>query len=250
MQKFVYRFMREQVIKLVREGHTLKSCALELNMSRSKLYRLLDKWNITKKSIQFNEKFFESIDCESKAYWLGFIMADGCVSMTQHPKVQIKLHGKDEQHLIKWHKAIRSCNKLSTIEGKHKQSTHYSQKMCHDLIRLGCIPNKSLLLEFPCIPNHLNHHFIRGYFDGDGCVCFSNNRKISFVGTKIFLETLRKKLNAKGYFSTAGRAFHWGVHGNVITKKIIDYMYADATIWLDRKEEICHGPLRLRVPCL
>lgn len=235
--------MKEQVINLVRSGYTLKECAVSLNMSRSKLYRLLSQWQITKKDIQFNESFFQEINTEDKAYWLGFIMADGCVSMTQSPKIQIKLHPKDENHLIKWHKAINSCNKLSTIVGKFKQSTHYSKKMCNDLIKLGCVPNKSLLLEFPKILPCLEPHLIRGYFDGDGCVTFSKYRKISFIGTKSFLQTIRKILGMNGYLGTAGRAYFWGVHGTKVTQKIIDYMYGNATVYLDRKKEKCYGDL-------
>lgn len=240
LRKFCISGMKDQVIHMIRDGHTIKECASSLNISRNKLYRLMSQWKITKKKVQFNEDFFENIDGEPQAYWLGFLMADGCVSLTQSPKVQIKLHPQDEGHLIKWHESIGSCAKLSTINNKYKQSAHYSNKMCQDLIRHGCIPNKSLLLKFPNIPKELLNHFIRGYFDGDGCITFSNNRKISFVGTKEFLEELRGVLNAKGHFSVTGRAFDWGVHGNKITQRIIDYMYKNATIWLDRKKEKCH----------
>ncbi|MHA2281527.1 MAG: hypothetical protein ACXAC5_11790 [Promethearchaeota archaeon] len=243
--------MKKQIIHLIRNGYTIKECALDLDISRSKLYRLLDQWQLTKKDIQFNESFFEEINTEEKAYWLGFIMADGCVSVTQYPKVQIKLHIKDELHLIKWHKSIRSCNKLSTIVGKFKQSTHYSSKMCNDLIELGCVPNKSLLLKFPKLQEDLQHHLIRGYFDGDGCVSFSTNRKIGFIGTKQFLISVHdilqqnECLRTNGWWGVAGQAFRWEVHGNKITQRVIDYMYNNATIYLDRKKERCHDSLRL-----
>lgn len=72
---------------------------------------------------------------------------------------------------------------------------------------------------------------------------WNKNKQFTKVSSRNFLNVLRDIFQAKGYFSTAGRAFHWGVHGNIITQKIIDYMYKDATIWLDRKKETCHALL-------
>lgn len=63
--------------------------------------------------------------------------------------------------------------------------------MCNDLISHGCVPNKSLILKPPKIDNELINHFIRGYFDGDGCVSFNSKTKVYAVcilGTKEILE--------------------------------------------------------------
>jgi len=42
--------------------------------------------------------------------------------------------------------------------------------MFSDLLMLGLQPNKSLIMELPNIPKNYFNFFLRGYFDGDGCV--------------------------------------------------------------------------------
>jgi intein/homing endonuclease len=66
------------------------------------------------------------------------------------------------------------------------------------LNNLGCVPNKSKILEFPFIfkNSNLTRHFIRGYFDGDGCISYAiiNNKvqpRVSLLGTKSFLTTIK-----------------------------------------------------------
>ena len=65
--------------------------------------------------------------------------------------------------------------------------------MFNDLIKQGCVPNKSLILTFPNkyqVPKNLINHFIRGYFDGDGSIYeYSKTHagSISFIGTESVL---------------------------------------------------------------
>lgn len=88
-----------------------------------------------------------------------------------------------------------------------------SDKMFNDLCSHGCVPNKSLVLTFPKdIPENLIHHFIRGYFDGDGSVfilnhkwiknpktnpvvCYRETLGVGFNGTKEFLSGLNTNFN-------------------------------------------------------
>lgn len=79
-----------------------------------------------------------------------------------------------------------------------------SKKVFHDLLKLGLTPRKSLTIKFPNdIPNKYFGHFIRGYFDGDGCVTIKRGvgkygqpilKGIAIIftsGSKLFLEGLR-----------------------------------------------------------
>ncbi len=116
--------------------------------------------------------------------------------------------------------------------------------MCQDLHNLGCLQNKSLTLKFPtCVPENLLHHFIRGYFDGDGWVSESKGyrRIVGFVSSVSFIETLRqificlphsidKRRQKQGILSVHYRSkktFAWWYK----------YMYADATVFLKRKKD-------------
>jgi len=193
--------------------------------------------------------FFETIETQPKAYWLGFIMADGCVSRTQGDKVQIKLHQKDVGHLRKWHQAIRCSNKICTIQPHYKQSSVYSTQMCDDLEKHGCTQRKSLTLQYPDIPFDLHRHFVRGYFDGDGSIGVhkTGQARICIVGTVDFLEVMKvilctdNKLNT----STSSKSVSLQFNGNKKVKTICEWLYAGSTISLDRKREVYHSIIRL-----
>ncbi len=228
----------------IRRGKTITAIASEHGVSRSTIHTRLKTNGLNHQRLKFNHDFFENIDCEEKAYWLGFIMADGCVSLTQSPKVTIKLHQKDEQHLTAWHKALGSCLKIHYF-GNTVYSTHYSDKMCQDLIGLGCIPKKSLTLKFPVLREDLIRHFIRGYFDGDGCI-FKSRRgqlRIIFLGTRIFLNLLKIWLKCSSNIKphNNGRICRLEIHGNKKATKIAKLMYENATIALNRKLEVYHS---------
>eukprot|EP01084_Bolivina_argentea_P127341 225226_1 len=131
---------------------------------------------------QCNSSFFKSWN-PSMAYWLGFLFADGNVHHTHSNSViQLALKCIDYEHVAKLKKALNSTYKL----GFHKTNfqtcatSHqiYDKSLALDLINLGCIPKKSLTLEWPQnIPDPYIHHFVRGYFDGDGSIYFNKQAK-------------------------------------------------------------------------
>ena len=156
---------------------------------------------------KFNEHIFDVIDDEEKAYWLGFIFADGYISNSGN-KFELSLKVSDMSHLEKFNLFMEgnknkvkinkvTCGKVIcercrwSISNKHLRET---------LISLGCVPNKSLILKFPdksiFSDESLIRHFIRGYVDGDGCLSWRNKEhtipSISILGTEHFLEGCKK----------------------------------------------------------
>lgn len=212
---------------------------------------------------EYDETYFEIIDSEEKAYWLGFIYADGCISQIFNKNtgalksrtLEITLAEVDRDHLAMFAKSIKSdvtpTLKNVTLNGINYASYRlqvYNKKICQDLINLGCHPAKSLTLEFPeedIVPSEFRSHFVRGYFDGDGCV--STDMKwsyiVNFVGTKDILDGIRvdayEKMNLSMIEpSGKGNALQvsWGGFYNL--KRWYEYLYRDATIFLDRKHDI------------
>ena len=71
-----------------------------------------------------------------------------------------------------------------------------SVKFGNDLEKHGCVPNKSFILRRPNIEEGLIRHFVRGYFDGDGCVSFNkelDNYIYTILGTKDILSFIQEK---------------------------------------------------------
>lgn len=117
-----------------------------------------------------------------------------------------------------------------------------SKQIGKDLVNLGITPNKSLTLDinFNMIPNELIHHFIRGYFDGDGSISHTDQDgiirwQISFIGTEKFLNYLMNFFNRYHQLSTCGKNFRFNFSKFVDVKHILSIMYNDATIYLERK---------------
>lgn len=157
-------------------------------VSYSSVYNALKRYDIKYKytygrTTFFNEDFFQTIDTEEKAYWLGFIFADGCISksdsvVSSENRITLALSVKDEQHLEAFAKAINMpTEKIRHVFPKHSYSGSEmlylycnSIKMANDLKTLGYSPHKASHVEMPDIHEDFIRHFIRGYFDGDGCV--------------------------------------------------------------------------------
>lgn len=115
--------------------------------------------------------------------------------------------------------------------------------MCQDLLTFGVVPRKSLTYIFPgrakTSPNL--HHFMRGYFDGDGCISLSRrNLRFSVLGTASFIDDYRCILNSLchiggGHIRQKGKTFELVYAGNPVVTKIAKFLYKDATIMLVRK---------------
>ncbi len=239
---------KKEIIDLIRQNKTVGEIANYYEVSRNTLYYHFRKWKFDPQQCKFDHGFFEDINSELKAYWLGFIMADGCV-VDSCNKVVIKLSQKDADHLSRWHKDIDSCLNLCFF-GNAVASSHYSDKMCSDLIKHGCTPRKSLTLQFPTLSSDLHHHFVRGYFDGDGCAGWHTNKRrnphlrLTFLGTSQFLLTLRRILSVRGNVRpSVSKAFTLSSNGNIQSKRIRDWMYQEANVFLPRKREVCYSNL-------
>eukprot|EP01084_Bolivina_argentea_P015209 28433_1 len=125
-----------------------------------------------------NSNFFNTWN-PTMAYWLGFLFADGNVYKTATiSRIQLELKCSDYGHVAKYKAALQSTYKLGlykatkspNCKARHSIS---SKILTTKLIQLGCIPRKSLTLEWPKnIPDEYVHHFVRGYCDGDGCIHF------------------------------------------------------------------------------
>ena len=188
---------------------------------------------------------FETIDTEEKAYWLGFLYADGYVGSTSS-RIELSLAEKDLKHIEKFKNFIGIDNKISYREKTKAYRYSFRSIPCKEqLIRQGCVPKKSLILKFPTseqVPQNLIKHFIRGYFDGDGW--FTNTDscfQVGLIGTEDFIKGF---LNVVENVNTANKIFDVhrpdGVKRYVFgaikdVTNFLNWIYANASIYLDRK---------------
>lgn len=204
-----------------------------------------------KRQYKIREDFFENIDNEEKAYFLGLLYADGNLSKRGNT---IKLTLKDRDILEVWSKTIYGFHKI--YEEPHTDENGavkiywsvaiYSQKMHQDLCKLGCTPKKTFSINFPEFmkDNLLCNHFIRGYFDGDGCISINaKNRAIIDITSNIVfirdcIQLLNRNLGIASYYheykdKPLTACLQISAQENV--KKFVDYIYKNSTVYLPRK---------------
>lgn len=221
----------------------------------------------------YNKNFFEEIDNNIKAYWLGFLYADGCITRfyrnekLRSMSLELTLQTRDKGLLFRFLKDLEANVPIQDRKHKIKDEIYYSNrvvinctKMCRDLIKLGCTPDKSLTLSFPSediLPKEFVSEFIRGYFDGDGCIHYSENKGYhknpewisksfvaSFVGTYDFLSSLKIifndmsiNINKLGHGNT-GKAYELRITGKHNLHKLYNYLYNNADLFIKRKNDI------------
>lgn len=237
----------EDIKEFIDQGYTLSNIANIYNVSCSAISRFIKINNINLKKSKFDENVFDIIDTEEKAYWLGFVFADGNISShtpnKKHTyKFELSLALKDKNHLYKF-------NSFMNYKGNNVKCDSYrcrwyigNKHLWETLNSYGCTPKKSLTLNFPdeniFKSKDLIRHFIRGYFDGDGCIiCTNKTRSINLLGTPNFLTMCQKHFNVYNILHknhNSSLTVRFDAFGKT-AYKITEFLYKDSTIYLDRK---------------
>ncbi len=200
-----------------------------------------------------DHRFFQTIDAEHKAYWLGFLGADGYVMTSPRNIMVLELSRKDETHLIAFKRVLLSTHPLFVREGSGpgpQGSTVafrvWGSIMVDDLIRQGVHPRKTHTLQWPSgLPDDMARHYLRGYFDGDGCWYNPAHKPVDVAwilsGNKPFLEGCKSFLKSRLDLGNPGvRKCEGAVHelrftGRHQCKTLFHFMYNDAHVYLPRK---------------
>lgn len=246
-------------VELLKEKYYLtpnRKLSILLNKNINAVENKAFKLGLKKKKYRVDDTFFETIDTEEKAYWLGFLYADGCVrDFGSKVNVTVGLGKKDESHLEKFRKSIGGDMPIAhykdSLTGVYNPKiTVNCSKLGRDLIKHGCIPNKTYhKIKIPNIDKCLVRHFIRGFFDGDGWVSIVNEGKSNerdVVGIVSYysdiLKDFQKVLSDNDIYSTinkkkSGNTYSLMIYRKDSVIKLLKLMYDNSTFYLDRKYE-------------
>ena len=203
-----------------------------------------------------NHQYFNTIDTEEKAYWLGFIAADGNV---KNQVLSLEISDSDIGHLYKFAKAIGSNYPIKKTRKSCCRIQISSFEIINDLLKYNITEKKSHIICSPSIPYKLLQHYYRGYFDGDGWITsrrskskgkfVTTNRRIWDLGycsgsDKILIEIrewFSQKLNlpiAKIFtHKRSGSLYQFAIGGSNKFLLAGDALYNNSTIFLNRKKE-------------
>jgi|WetSurMetagenome_2_1015567.scaffolds.fasta_scaffold161878_2 hypothetical protein len=245
--------VKEGIRHLYLSGKTLKECAVSVGCSYPTAQKIVKAFGLTRSRSEVhriyavNEDYFANIDTEDKAYWLGFILADGNVSKDGYV-FSVTLSRSDRPHLIKLRNSLQAEHPI--VDYRNESVINIgSQLMVARLNSLGVIPNKSLVVrpELGCIPCFLERHFWRGTVDGDGHL--SRQTKVYNIGlsgttdtVSLFLDFIRKSIpEAEGCLSQKRADANFvrlNFNGLAVCQKISYLLYHDSSTFLDRKKEL------------
>jgi hypothetical protein len=210
-----------------------------------------------------DETFFDVISTEEKAYWLGFLTADGEIG---DDHVKLELQEQDAGHLYKFTASLRSNHSIvlraHTLQGKvHRCAVVWigSTRLVTALQRLGIGERKSFVVS-PCeqVPIDLLPHYWRGVFDGDGFITRRRSRLfgavqwiVGLVGNREIVsgfETfMQHHTGEEASIKPHARIFILRYHGVALPQAILQVLYRDATIFLERKYHLVYDVMNTPV---
>ena len=161
--------------------------------------------------------FFDNINCESKSYWLGFLMAGGFITESCYIRIN-------------------------------------SSYMCKQLIKNGIFPKKTGKENIPnTVPYKLLRHFIRGYFDGDGSISKINGSRYYRFGlgscSELIIKQIKKYIdnlfdcNISYYtsYSYSMPFYYFSCNNSILCNKFFHLLYDNSNIYLERKKELANA---------
>lgn len=213
------------------------------------------------KLYSIDDTLFDRIDTPWKAYFLGWLYADGCMQKDYY-RVTLAIQEKDKEILDYFaHKIygridiVRYRKPTCPYSNKHNKNCFgkpqrvfriNNKKICNNLVNMGVIPAKSLILKFPrqdILPIPFLWHFVRGYFEGDGTVRkprYNHSSDVGILGSYEFLKDLGKQLyNSSITFKISSRdkIGQLSIYGVENLIKFYNLIYKDADFFLKRKKE-------------
>ena len=194
--------------------------------------------------------YFETVDTDEKAYFLGLMAADGC-NIEEEYSVSIGLQAEDEYLLEYFRNAMKMAIPLRITQHENKKNMYNlrvsSKKMSSDLAHYGIVSRKSLILQWPeDLEDEFIPSFIRGFMDGDGCIYCNvelGQTRVDFVSTWEFLNDLRNNVyrltgienDNKMTHCTENNTYCFSYTGKENIIKFLDWIYAPGYPYLTRK---------------
>ena len=257
-----------EMYKLYLSGLSTLKIGEKFKVSPSTVSRLFTRMGLEMRSNSLNSRrykvnhdFFDEINTEEKAYWLGFIYADGYITVREGRLMfGVSLSSKDRNHLVLLINCLESDYKIKEykVSSGYKVGVKYSrliissEKLCNDLIKHGVFKQKTNILLPPKIKRELIRHFIRGYIDGDGSIyktandygydwhlnIVGTNELLTFIIEYFFDEKLVQRKTKLEKRKKHHKISYIRYGGNIQTKRILDNIYQDANLFLERKYDV------------
>lgn len=239
----------KQIVSMYLSGKNQKEIATHFQTFNTSIRRVLMRNGIS--IVSLSERLraipptvFDDYTDKEVQYWLGVIASDGCLTSGK-----LVVETKDKDWMEDYKNFLNPRINLNVTQPKRGNTLYRvqvrSKGLKENLEKYGLTENKSLTLfwKFP-----LTKDFVRGVFDGDGCVVFTEKTKtplISFCGgSLIFLEQIQHFLKDNSIYSKMRKVTREGkilyylcIHNIEDKKAFFNLIYSNTGSYLKRKKE-------------
>lgn len=255
-----FKGIENEVIEMYNNRYSAPQIAKHYDVSSHAVYGLLERNNISRRpaskgsqKYSIREDFFDNIVSEEQAYLLGYLYADG-YNDERRRTIRLNLNARDKSMLVRMKSVLGYDGPLHriTIKGRKQEYWRLSitnGRLSRELSRKGCGQAKTFKLKYPdfLLPP-MERHFIRGYFDGDGCVTsLSSGRKAYFyiIGTEDLCVGVQNVIfRSIGFMGSVSKRKSLRDNLRVLVTanprhmfSFMQWIYDDAHIYLERKKE-------------
>jgi hypothetical protein len=239
--------VKDELVARYLAGESPRELERELGLGRKYTHSLFRYRGIkaegrTNRKHSLDESFFDVIDTERKAYYLGWLGADGCIFGTS---VKTGVAAVDRDILEKFRADVGSSVPITDYPktGGCRFQFH-SKRMVARLAEVGIEPRKSFThVPWPVAPD-LRRHQIRGLIDGDGWMSIVGGRtcNIGLCGSLPTVEYFAQWVREQGFSPNRVRPhasiFKVMVSRSQHTAEIVRRLYEGASVYINRKKAI------------
>jgi len=240
----------DKIIEMYLSGKDQVVIAKHFNTYNTSIRRVLLRRNIkilskSERDRLITPTFFNNYSDINIQYWLGVIASDGCITRNR-----LVFEAKDKEWVENFRDFLNPKINITITQPK-RGNTLYRMScgvkgLKEELFKYGIIPNKSLVLEWK-MP--ITNHFLRGIFDGDGCITLTSKTKYALIsicsGSKIFLEQIQIFLEEKDIHSVISTEikdrknplYYLSIHNLKDKQKMYYLLYDNTNFFLKRKEK-------------
>jgi len=238
----IYDIDNKDIISMYEQGYTAKEIANKYGVTRAAILYRLNKLGVARRHYFVNPNldthYFDNIDRADKAYFLGLLITDGCIS-TKGNRITLCLHNNDTYILRILQEAAGCSSKLYNRLDKEATVFAVSDKQWKAaLAKYGVVPRKTFIATMPVLDADMMPHMIRGLIDGDGCVYKGKGRNrdaVKLTGTLQLVTAVRDYLVAqlgvnktKPVRSRSSNIYTIGWSAKADLEKIFGYLYKDS----------------------
>lgn len=273
MKKVIQKRWTEEEISYLKKNHDIlsrKEIAENLGRTKNSVQIKANKLGLKKASpYYYNKQYFYKIDTPEKAYWLGFMAADGSINYRPHKRnyeVCIKLKSTDINHLRKFNKALEGNveakiaePRIAYFDGQTPVETtccqirYFSKELAEGLMKNGVVTNKTYEgITIPELNKELMWMYILGFFDGDGFISFPKDNSPYGYRIGVCSADLKILEKFKGFMESQGlkvgsistdtlkpmstvKNYKLDIRDRESVQKFIDNTYKISSVSLDRK---------------